>query len=128
MPIQLMIFYRVLGLLFLVLAVSALVEKYRTVRGATLLPGRILACRKADRTNPRNGAGGYRYLVEIHVNGQRLELETNDSFWFNHDRQKDKSVLVWYNPNRPVLERKSIGTELLALAMAAIAVGLLVIH
>ena len=128
MPIQLIVVYRVLGILFLVLAVLAIVEKYRTVRGATLLPGRILACRKADRTNPHSGAGGYRYLVEIHANGQRLELETNDSFWFSHDRQKGKSLLVWYNPDRPVLERKSIGTELLALAMAAIAVGLLVIH
>ena len=128
MPIQLMIFYRVLGVLLLVLAGAALWEKYRTVRGASLLPGRILECRKAARTNQRAGAGGYRYLVEIYANGQRLELETNDSFWFDHDTQKGKTVLVWYNPERPVLERKSLGTELLAVAMAAVGVALLLIH
>lgn len=128
MPIQLMIFYRVLGVLLLVLAGAALWEKYRTVRGASLLPGRILECRKTARTNPRAGAGGYRYLVEIYANGQRLELETNDSFWFDHDTQKGKTVLVWYNPERPVLERKSLGTELLAVAMAAVGVALLLIH
>ncbi|EFB76153.1 DUF3592 domain-containing protein [Subdoligranulum variabile] len=128
MPMPLMIVYRVLGILFLALAVVTLWEKYRTVRGATLLPGRILACRKAERTNPRQGAGGYRYLVEIHAGGERLELETNDSFWFNHDSQKGKSVLVWYNPQRPVLERKSLETELLALAIGAAGVALLLIH
>lgn len=128
MPIQLMIFYRVLGVLLLVLAGAALWEKYRTVRGASLLPGRILDCRKAARTNPRAGAGGYRYLVEVYANGQRLELETNDSFWFNHHTQKGKTVLVWYNPERPVLERKSFGTELLAAAMAVVGVVLLLIH
>lgn len=128
MPISLMIFYRVLGILFLAMAGAALWEKYRTVRGATLLPGRILACRRAKRTNPHSGAGGYRYLVEIYAGGQRLELETNDSFWFNHDNQKGKSVMVWYNPERPVLERKSIGTELLAVVIAAVGVALLLIH
>lgn len=128
MPIPLMIFYRVLGVIFLAMAAAALWEKYRTVRGATLLPGRILDCRKASRTSPRQGAGGYRYLVEIHAGGERLELETNDSFWFDHDRQKGKSVLVWYNPARPVLERKSLGTELLALVMAAVGIALLLIH
>ena len=60
MPIQLMIVYRVMGVLFLVLAGAALWEKYRTVRGAVLLPGRILDCRKGGRTSPRKGAGGYR--------------------------------------------------------------------
>ena len=53
MPIQLLLFYRVLGVVFLVLAAVTLWEKNRTVRGAVLLPGRILECRKADRTNPR---------------------------------------------------------------------------
>ena len=66
--------------------------------------------------------------MEIYANGQRLELETNDSFWFDHDTQKGKTVLVWYNPERPVLERKSLGTELLAVAMAAVGVALLLIH
>lgn len=128
MPMPLMIFYRVLGVVLLALAAAALWEKYRTVRGATLLPGRILDCRKASRTNPRAGAGGYRYLVEVYVNGQRMELETNDSFWFDHDTQKGKTVQVWYNPERPVLERKSIGTELLSLGMAIIGVALLLIR
>lgn len=128
MPMPLMIFYRVLGVVLLALAVAALWEKYRTVRGATLLPGRILECRKAGSTNPRTGAGGYRYLVEVYSNGQRLELETNDSFWSNHDTQKGKTVLVWYNPQRPLLERKSIGTELLSLGMAVIGVALLLIR
>lgn len=128
MPIALMIFYRILGVVLLALAVAALWEKYRTVRGAVLLPGRILDCRKADRTNPRAGAGGYRYLVEIYVNGERLELETNDSFWFNHDTRKGSSVQVWYNPHRPVLERKSFGTELLCLSMAVVGVALLLIR
>lgn len=128
MPIALMIFYRILGVVLLALAAAALWEKYRTVRGAVLLPGRILDCRKADRTNPRAGAGGYRYLVEVYANGERLELETNDSFWFNHDTRKGSSVQVWYNPGRPVLERKSLGTELLCLGMAAVGVALLLIR
>lgn len=128
MPIQLLIFYRILGVILLILAAVTLWEKYRTVRGATLLPGRILECRKAARTNPRAGAGGYRYLVEIHANGQRLELETNDSFWFDHSTQKGRSVLVWYNPASPVLERKSIGTELLAAGIAVVGVALLLIR
>ena len=63
MPLPLMIVYRVLGVLFLALAAAALWEKYRTVRGGTLLPARILGCRKADRTSPRGGAGGYRSVV-----------------------------------------------------------------
>lgn len=128
MPIQLMIFYRVLGVVFLVLAALALWEKYRAVRGAVLLPGRILECRKARSTSPRSGAGGYRYLVEIYVNGERLERETNDSFWFDHSTQKGKSVQVWYNPASDVLERKSVGTELLALVIGAAGVALLLIR
>ena len=128
MPIQLMIFYLVLGILFLVLAGATVWEKYRTVRGATLLPGRIVACRKASRTNPRAGAGGYRYLVEVYVEGQRLELETNDSFWFSHEGQQGKSVQVWYNPQSPVLERKSWGTELLAAGIGLLGIGLLLLR
>lgn len=128
MPIQLMIFYRVLGVVFLLLAAATLWEKYRTVRGATLLSARILECRKASRTNPRSGAGGYRYLVEVYANGQRLELETNDSFWFDHDTRKGTTILVWYNPASPVVERKSLGTEVLSLAIAAAGIALLLIR
>lgn len=128
MPIVLMVIYRVLGVALLALAAATLWEKYRTVRGAVLLPGRILDCRKAGRTSPRAGAGGYRYLVEVYAGGERLELETNDSFWFAHDTQKGKSIQVWYNPASPVLERKGCGTELLAAAIAAVGVALLLIR
>lgn len=128
MPIQLMIVYRILGLVFLVLAGYTLWEKYRTVRGAVLLPGRVLECRKASRTNPHAGAGGYRYLVEVYANGQRMEMETNDAFWFDHAQAKGKVIQVWYNPASPVVERKSIGTELLALGIALVGVVLLLIR
>ena len=85
MPTTLLIIYRILGAALFALAAAAIVEKYRTVRGAALLPARVLECRKAASTSPNRSAGGYRYLVELHANGQRLELETNDSFWFMHD-------------------------------------------
>lgn len=128
MPMPLMIFYRVLGIVFLALAVATLREKYRTVHGAMLLSGRILECHKADRANPRAKTGGYRYLVEICPDGQQMELETNDSFFLNHAAQKGKTIQVWYNPANTVLERKSFGTELLCLVMAVIGVVLLVIR
>ena len=119
MPLPLMIVYRVLGVLFLALAAAALWEKYRTVRGGTLLPARILA---------RGGSGGYRYVVEVYVDGERLECETNDSFWFCHDAQKGKSIRVWYRPGRPLLERHNPGTELMAAFMALAGIGLLLIR
>ena len=86
MPTTLLIIYRILGAALFALAAAAIVEKYRTVRGAALLSARVLECRKAASTSPNRSAGGYRYLVELHANGQRLELETNDSFWFKHDK------------------------------------------
>ncbi len=128
MPMGLMVVYRLLGVLLLVLAAVTLWEKYRTVRGAQLLPGRILQCRRGRSTSPRAGAGGWCYLVEVYVDGQRLELETNDSFFFEHENQKGKALQVWYNPARPVLERKNPGTELLALGMALVGVALLLIR
>lgn len=128
MSMGLLLVYRVLGAALLVLSAVTLWEKYRTVRGAQLLPGRILQCRKSSGTSPRDGAGGYRYLVEVYANGERLELETNDSFWFDHASRVGKTVQVWYNPARPVLERKGYGTELLAVAMALIGVALLLIR
>lgn len=128
MPTALLIFYRLLGAALLLLAAAALWEKYRIVRGATLLPGRILSCRKAGRTSPRAGAGCYRYLVEVHVNGERLELETNDSFWTDHSSRVGKSVLVWYNPRHSaVVERKSPETELISAGIAAVGVALLLL-
>ena len=128
MPTTLLIVYRVLGTVLFALAAAAIVEKYRTVRGAALLPARVLECRKAASTSPNRSAGGYRYLVELHANGQRLELETNDSFWFRHDKNKGKIVQVWYNPGARCVERKSWETEVLAAAMGVLATALLLIR
>ena len=52
MPTTLLIVYRVLGTVLFALAAAAIVEKYRTVRGAVLLPARVLECRKAGSTSP----------------------------------------------------------------------------
>ena len=84
--------------------------------------------RPADRTSPRGGAGGYRYVVEVYVDGERLECETNDAFWFCHDAQKGKSIRVWYRPGRPLLECHNPGTELMAAFMALAGIGLLLIR
>ena len=43
MPTTLLIVYRVLGTVLFALAAAAIVEKYRTVRGAALLPARTPA-------------------------------------------------------------------------------------
>ena len=128
MPTTLLIVYRVLGTVLFALAAAAIVEKYRTVRGAVLLPARVLECRKAGSTSPGAAAGGYRYLVELHANGRRLEMETNDSFWFRHDKDKGKIVQVWYNPSARCVERKSWETEVLAAAMGVLATALLLIR
>ena len=50
MPTTLLIVYRVLGTVLFALAAAAIVEKYRTVRGAALLPARVLECRRACRS------------------------------------------------------------------------------
>lgn len=128
MPTTLLIVYRVLGTVLFALAAAAIVEKYRTVRGAVLLPARVLECRKAASTSPNRSAGGYRYLVELHANGQRLELETNDSFWFRHDKDKGKIVQVWYNPSARCVERKSWETEIFSALLAGIGAALLLIR
>ena len=120
MPTTLLIVYRVLGTVLFALAAAAIVEKYRTVRGAVLLPARVLECRKAGSTSPGAAAGGYRYLVELHANGRRLEMETNDSFWFRHDKDKGKIVQVWYNPSARCVERKSWETEIFSALLAGI--------
>ena len=73
-------------------------------------------------------AGGYRYLVELYANGQRLELETNDAFWFRHDKDKGKVLQVWYNPNARCVERKSWETEFFAAVLAVIGAALLLIR
>lgn len=128
MPTTLLIVYRVLGTVLLALAAAAIVEKYCTVRGAVLLPARVLECRKAGSTSPGAAAGGYRYLVELHANGRRLEMETNDSFWFRHDKDKGKIVQVWYNPSARCVERKSWETEIFSALLAGIGAALLLIR
>lgn len=128
MPTTLLIVYRVLGTVLFALAAAAIVEKYRTVRGAVLLPARVLECRKAGSTSPGAAAGGYRYLVELHANGRRLEMETNDSFWFRHDKDKGKILQVWYNPSARCVERKSWETEIFSALLAGIGAALLLIR
>lgn len=128
MPTTLLIVYRVLGTVLFALAAAAIVEKYRTVRGAVLLPARVLECRKAGSTSPGAAAGGYRYLVELHADGKRLEMETNDSFWFRHDKSKGKIVQVWYNPSARCVERKSWETEIFSALLAGIGAALLLIR
>ena len=128
MPTTLLIVYRVLGTVLFALAAAAIVEKYRTVRGAVLLPARVLECRKAGSTSPGAAAGGYRYLVELHADGKRLEMETNDSFWFRHDKDKGKIVHVWYNPSARCVERKSWETEIFSALLAGIGAALLLIR
>lgn len=128
MPTTLLIVYHVLGTVLFALAAAAIVEKYRTVRGAVLLPARVLECRKAGSTSPGAAAGGYRYLVELHADGRRLEMETNDSFWFRHDKSKGKIVQVWYNPSARCVERKSWETEIFSALLAGIGAALLLIR
>ena len=128
MPTTLLIVYRVLGTVLFALAAAAIVEKYRTVRGAVLLPARVLECRKAGSTSPGAAAGGYRYLVELHADGRRLEMETNDSFWVRHDKDKGKIVQVWYNPSARCVERKSWETEIFSALLAGIGAALLLIR
>ena len=128
MPTTLLIVYRVLGTVLFALAAAAIVEKYRTVRGAVLLPARVLECRKAGSTSPGAAAGGYRYLVELHADGRRLGMETNDSFWFRHDKDKGKIVQVWYNPSARCVERKSWETEIFSALLAGIGAALLLIR
>lgn len=89
---------------------------------------RVLECRKAGSTSPGAAAGGYRYLVELHADGRRLEMETNDSFWFRHDRDKGKIVQVWYNPSARCVERKSWETEIFSALLAGIGAALLLIR
>lgn len=128
MPTTLLIVYRVLGTVLFALAAAAIVEKYRTVRGAVLLPARVLECRKAGSTSPGAAAGGYRYLVELHAEGRRLEMETNDAFWFRRDKDKGKIIQVWYNPGARCVERKSWETEIFSALLAGIGAALLLIR
>ena len=51
MPFALLLFYRVLGILLWVLVLLMLWEKYRIVRGGTLLPAQILDCCKSSQSD-----------------------------------------------------------------------------
>ena len=51
MPFALLLFYRVLGILLWVLVLLMLWEKYRIVRGGTLLPAQILDCCKSSQND-----------------------------------------------------------------------------
>lgn len=124
----LFLFYKVLGVLLLVLTAAMLAEKYRIVHGAVLCDARILGCEKAANVSGRHGSGGYCYLVELYVKGERLQKHTNDAFWFNHSHSTGQVVTVWYNDAEKLVERKSFGTELLALGLAAVGVALLLIQ
>ena len=95
MPTTLLIVYRVLGTVLFALATAAIVEKYRTVRGAVLLPARVLECRRASSTSNSRGAGGYRYLVELYANGRRLELETKAEGTTGKDSQGGTPLCCW---------------------------------
>ena len=128
MSFTLLVIYRVLGVVLFALAAASIVEKYRTVRGASLLPARVLACRKAKGTSPNAMAGGYRYLVELYANGQRLELETNDSFFTKREKDVGKALQVWYNPHARCVERKSWETEIFAAVLAVVGAVLLLIR
>ncbi len=98
MPTTLLIVYRVLGTVLLHWPQPPLWKN--TARSA----GPCCCCPRAGMPpcvihQQQPGAGGYRYLVELYANGRRLELETNDAFWFRHDKDKGKVLQVWYNPN-----------------------------
>lgn len=104
--------YLVLGAVFAVLGVAALLEKYRTVRGAALLPARITGCEKEGPKNHKS-TGGYRFQVEFNdANGVLRKASTNDAFWFSQEKKTGHIIEIWYNPATPeVVERKSWGTE-----------------
>lgn len=118
------IFYKLLGAVFIVLGVSCVAEKYRTVRGARCCPARILRCEKAG-PNAGPGAGkargGWHYVVEIQMDGGVVNCPTNDAFWFDHSHKAGSMILVWFNPEKPQLvERKSPEAELLCALFAAL--------
>ena len=55
-------------------------------------------------------------------------METNDSFWFRHDKDKGKIIQVWYNPSARCVERKSWETEIFSALLAGIGAALLLIR
>lgn len=118
------IFYKVLGAVFIVMGVSCVAEKYRTVRGGTLCPARILRCEKgAAKTR-----GGWHYVVEIRVGEGLLHRPTNDSFWFDHSHKTDSMVMVWFNPAHPeTVERQSPEAELLGALFVALGLAVMLL-
>lgn len=127
MPTTLLIVYRVLGTVLFALAAAAIVEKYRTVRGAVLLPA-AYGMPQGRLHQPRRGSRRLRLSGGAARRGRRLEMETNDSFWFRHDKDKGKIVQVWYNPSARCVERKSWETEIFSALLAGIGAALLLIR
>lgn len=111
--------YCVLGAVFIALGAACLWEKYRTVRGGTRLPARIVACRRQSRDGKH---GGYCFVVEFTApDGIRHTAATNDSFWFDQTRQVGNVIEIWYNPATPtVVERRSMEAELLGILFIAL--------
>ena len=68
MPTTLLIVYRVLGTVLFALAAAAIVEKYRTVRGAVLLPARVLECRRASSTSNSSS-------LSFSISGRSLDID-----------------------------------------------------
>lgn len=117
--------YKALGSAFVVLSIACLVEKYRTVRGGTLLPARVVDCEKCSAASKKN-SGGWRYAVELSVQGGRHKCYTNDCFWVEHKNKKDQTILVWYNPARPgIVERKSPEAEVLSGIFGALGIAMI---
>lgn len=119
-------FYCLLGVVFVVLGFACLAEKYKTVRGGTLLPAQILACEK-EGPRTRKGHGGYRFLVRFDVpGGATRTAATNDAFWFKQNKKVGGTMEIWYNPATPdVVERKNYGTE--ALSAFFVALGVIIV-
>ena len=94
MPTTLLIVYRVLGTVLFALAAAAIVEKYRTVRGAVLLPARVLECRRASSDQQQPGCGRLPLSGGAVRQRSAAGAETNDAFWFRHDKDKGKVLQV----------------------------------
>lgn len=120
MPTTLLIIYRILALRFLHWRPPRLWKNTAPCAGggAAACPRAGMPKGAASNCSPNRSAGGYRYLVELHANGQRLELETNESFAY--DKTVGKAIQVWYNPNARCVERKSWETEIFSAVLAVI--------
>ena len=93
MPVGLLVFYRLLGVLLWVLIFSMLWEKYRIVRGGTLLPAQILDCCRSGRGDaPMTG---------------EMERHTRRDGFFNPPRGRGRLLL----PRIVFRQRPADGTQ-----------------